>query len=328
MPRLPEPSAQIAMASFKVLEGGGAGGEAVDVQFNPTSLEYTLSNEFDSSAGNNSARQFVKKTSGKLAMTLVFDTTDDGSDVRGKTERISRLLKPAKSGDKKFAPKVEFAWGTYRFGGVIEQYKETIDFFSDTGVPLRANIALTLASQEVEFQSARNPPARVDRDLPADPVAAPAGTTPAQAAQAAGDPRAARGIAEASGATSLRLGAEAGLSVGGGISLTAAAGFSAGASLSASSGAGLSAGSGMGAGLSVGGVLDIGATAGPAFADLRVSPPSVSVSSESARAALLPQPSVSCAGFTVGGRAQLQGGTSLTAEVGAGADLHANLKFE
>lgn len=324
MPRLPEPPAEIALASFKVLEGSGAGGAAVAVQFNPASLEYTLSNEFDSSAGNNGARQFVKKTSGKLAMTLVYDTTDDGSDVRGKTEQISRLLEPAPSGDKKFAPKVEFAWGTYKFSGVIEQYKETIDFFSDTGVPLRASIALTLASQEVEFQSAKNPPAQVDRDLPADPVAAPAGTAPAQAAQAAGDPRAARGIADASGAGSLRFGAEAGLSVGGGISLAAAASFSAGAGLGLGGGAGL----GVGGGLSLGGGLDVSATAGPAFAGLRVSPPSVSVSTESARAALLPQASASCSGFTVGGRAQVLGGTSLTADVGADADLHANLKFE
>lgn len=328
MPRLPEPPAQIAMASFKVLEGTGAGGDAVDVQFNPASLEYTLSNEFDSSAGNNGARQFVKKTSGKLAMTLIYDTTDTGEDVRGKTEHISRLLEPAPSGDKKFAPKVEFGWGTYKFSGVIEQYKETIDFFADTGVPLRASINLTLASQEVEFQSAKNPPARVDRDLPADPVSAPAGTTPAQAAQAAGDPRAARGIASASGAASLRFGAEAGLSVGGGVSLSAAASFSAGAGLGASLGAGLSIGGGVGAGLSIGGGLDISATAGPAFTGLRVSPPSVSVSTESARAALLPQASASCSGFTVGGKAQVQTGASLTAEVGADADLHANIKFE
>src|SRR5574340_215495 len=106
LPDLTSPS--IELATFKVLEGTGAGGPAFTVQFNPASLEYTLSNEFDSSQGNNSARQFVKKTSGKLTMTLIFDTTDTGGDVRAVTAILAALLQPAKSGSKKFAPKVEF----------------------------------------------------------------------------------------------------------------------------------------------------------------------------------------------------------------------------
>jgi len=141
----------VATATFKVLEGAGADGKSFPVQFNPVSLEYTISTEFDDRNGSNGARQFVKKSSAKLTMTLVFDTTDDGSDVRKKTEQISSLLEPAEDGSKKFAPKVEFGWGTYRFKGVVEQYKETIDFFSADGVPLRASINLTLASQEVEL---------------------------------------------------------------------------------------------------------------------------------------------------------------------------------
>jgi len=341
-------------ATFKILEAPNAG-ETFAVQFNPASLEYTINTEFDDRNGNNGARQFVKKSSAKLTMTLMFDTTQTGASVRDVTANIARLLEPTPQGDKQVAPKVEFGWGTYSFKGVVEQFKETIDFFSAEGVPLRSSINLTLASQKVEFQSNRSPAPAVDRAERADPVSTPLGSVPAVVANTLGDPRAARGIASASGAASLRFGASASLSVGGGVSLAAAANFSAGAGLSVGAGvgaaAGLSVGGGAGlsvgggAGLSVGagagvsggfgaaagagiGVAGITATAGAAFAGLRVSPPVVTVSTSDARAALLPAPSVSGAsGFGPGGRALVQRGGSLSANVGANADLKARITF-
>jgi len=322
----------VESATFEVLEGPGAGTGAIAVQFNPVSLEYTISNEFDDRNGNNGARQFVKKSTAKLSMTLVYDTTDDGSDVRIQTETISGLMEPAKDGKKKFAPKVSFGWGTYTFKGVIEQYKETIDFFAASGVPLRASIALTLAAQEVEFQSSKNPDASVDGDLTPDPVDVPPGAAPASVANALGDPRAARSIASANGAASLRFGAGASLWVGGSVSIGAPVAFSAGAGLSIGGGASVGGGASIGGGLSLGGGagLGIGATAGAAFAGLRVGATgaSASVDTAAARAALLPAAGASGAvSFGLGGRARSSGGASLSADVGAGADLHARLGF-
>jgi hypothetical protein len=326
MPWLPDVPAT-EPATFKVLEGTGAGGNPFAVQFNPASLEYTIATEFDDHNGNNGARQFVKKSSAKLTMTLVFDTTQTGASVRDVTANIAALLEPARDGSKKFAPKVEFGWGTYSFKGVVEQFKETIDFFSASGVPLRSSINLTLASQNVEFQSNKSPSPTVDRSPRPDPVAAPPGTAPTDAANALGDPRAARGIAGANGAESLRFGGSASLSVGGSISLSAAASFSVGAS--AGIGVGASAGIGVsaGAGLSASG-LALTATAGPAFAGLRVSPSSATVSIDSARATLLPAPTVSgAASFNAGGRARVTAGGSLSANVGANADLRGRIGF-
>ena len=313
----------VAAATFKVLDGPGAGGAPFELQFNPASLEYTISNEFDDRNGNNGARQFVKKSSGKLSMTLVFDTTETGVSVRDVTAHISGLLEPAKDGSKQFAPKVEFGWGSYRFRGVVEQFKETLDFFSAEGVPLRSSIALTLASQEVEFQSNKSPSPTVDRSLPADPVSAAPAPGAASVASALGDPRAARAIAGANASASLRFGAEAGLAVGGSVTLSAAADFSAGAGVSLGAGAGLSVGAG--AGLSVGTALT--ATAGPAFAGLSIAPPGVSVDLGAARASLLPAPPVAGAAFGPGGRAVVQAGGSLSAEVGVQADLHGRIQF-
>ena len=113
---------------------------------------------------------------------------------------------------KKRRRMVEFSWGTYSFTGVIEQYKETLDFFSADGVPLRASVSLTLSSKELTFADPDRAGASVDGDVTPDTVdvAEPAGggpqDSPASIANALGAPRAARAIAAANGAASLRFG--------------------------------------------------------------------------------------------------------------------------
>lgn len=99
---------QVASATFEVLDGHGAG-RSFPVQFNPGSLDYTVNNEFDDRNSANAARQFVKKTTAKLTMTLQYDTTDSGQDVRNLTGQVAGLLEPAPDGSKNFAPKVLFS---------------------------------------------------------------------------------------------------------------------------------------------------------------------------------------------------------------------------
>ena len=353
MPWLPDLRA-VASATFTVLDGAGAGAAPFELQFNPASLDYTVSNEFDDRSGASGARQFVKKSSAKLTMTLVFDTTTTGNSVRDVTAAIAALLEPARDGSRSFAPKVEFGWGSYSFKGVVEQFKETLDFFSASGVPLRSSINLTLASQEVEFQSSRSPAPRADREPRADPVQLPPGASAADAARGAGDPRASRAIAGASGAASLRFSAGVSLSVGASVSLGAAADFSAAAGVGAGAGAG--GGMGLEIGLGIGGAAGVGlagglsgglsggagagagaaaaftatttATAGAAFAGLRASPATASVSVVQARAALLPAArAAGASGFGPGGRAQVRSGGSLAADVGSNATLRGRIQF-
>jgi len=338
-PTLPK----LTAAKFSVLDGPSKG-HSFDVQFNPASLELTISNELDERNVNNKSRQFVKKASTKLAMTLVFDTTETGASVRLSTGNFSDLLQPQvdTNDQKKNPPLVQFRWGTYNFSGVIEQFKETIDLFSADGVPLRSSVNLTMSSQDIEFQSSNSPVASFDRKAPADPVPAPLGANPSGIASQLGDPRLARLIAGANGAASLRFSAGASLAVGGGVSLAAAADFSAGASasLSVGGGAGLSIGAGAsagvgfgaglgvsaGAGFSAGAGVDIGATAGAAFTGLRVgasASTSITPDIASVRAALLPAASpVGGAMFGVGGVAVAQASAGLTANVGLGASLN------
>ena len=326
---LPDPPT-VASATFKVLDGKGAGGKPIPVQFNPASLEYTISNEFDDRNGNAGARQVVKKSTSKLTMTLVFDTTDTGTSVHELTDKIAAFLPRPVNGDKAAAPKIEFGWGAYKFQGVAEQFKETIDFFSAGGVPLRSSIALTLSGQEVEFQSSKDKQAAVDQAPPDDPVSAPPGNSPSDLSSALGDPRAARSIADANGADSLRFGGDAGFAVGAGVTLAPAAAFSVGASanvgLSAGAGIGVGASAGVGIGIGIG--VNAGTSGDTSFGGLRVTPPSVSVDLGDARAALLPPPRLGGAvTFGPGGRAIVRSGASLSADVGATADLHTRIDF-
>src|SRR5262245_29988880 len=86
---------------------------AIPVQFNPASLQYTVSNTLKEEGEGKQRKQYVSQTSGKLTMDLIFDTTDDGSDVRIRTSRLMRLMHPVAEGSKNVPAVVEFRWGNY-----------------------------------------------------------------------------------------------------------------------------------------------------------------------------------------------------------------------
>ena len=291
MPEFPDDLIDDA-ATFETMTGPKV---TVPVHFNPASLQHTVSNTLKEEGKGAKKKQYVSQTTAKLTMDLVFDTTDSGEDVRITTNKMAQLLQPVPEGQsKKVPPVVKFSWGAYSFTGMVEQYKETIDFFAAGGLPLRSAINLTLSSQDVTFEGGTSSDkASVDGELSPEPVVLPDDEGPLGgpqgAANKAGDPRAARGIAAANGSASLRFGAGAGLAVG----ASASVGFSAGASV----GAGFSAG--------------IGASAGGGF--------SASASASAGGSAnLLP-----AAAFAAGGGAGagIGGGAGIGIGAGAGAGL-------
>lgn len=321
----------------------------VTVHFNPASLQYTVSNTLKNQGSGSKKKQYVSQTTAKLTMEVVFDTTASGDDVRDTTDKMARMLQPHGPSGKQVPPLVEFGWGVYRFTGMVEQYKETLDFFSASGVPLRSTVSLTLASQDVVFESSTRPGASVDGNLAPEPVTIPTSPGsaggPAAVASALGNPEAARAIAAANDAASLRFSARASLAVGvgAGVTLAPAAAFSAGASagfgasasagFGVSGGAGFSAGAGVtagaGFGASAAGGVSIGADAGGDFSGLRAAA-SITAAAPDARAALaLTTQSTPAAGAQValGGRVQAGGSASLGADVGADTELTARLRF-
>lgn len=292
MPELPDDLIDDP-ATFETMTGPKV---TVPVHFNPASLQHTVSNTLKEEGKGAKKKQYVSQTTAKLTMDLTFDTTDSGEDVRITTNKMAQLLQPVAEGQsKKVPPVVKFSWGAYSFSGMVEQYKETIDFFAAGGLPLRSSINLTLSSQDVSFEGGTSSEhASVDADLAPEPVVladdgGPQGG-PQGAASRAGDPRAARAIAAANGSASLRFGAGGGLAVG----ASASVGFSAGASV----GAGFSAG--------------IGASAGGGFS-------ASAVASASGGGNLLP-----AAAFAAGGGAGVGAGTGVGIGGGAGIGIGAS----
>ncbi|HUR55913.1 MAG TPA: hypothetical protein VMZ71_17385, partial [Gemmataceae bacterium] len=226
-------------------------GEEVKVHFNPVSLQYTVTNTLKEQGKGKTAKQHVSQSTAKLTMDLVFDTTLTGEDVRATTQKIANWMNPDKD---KAAPVIEFLWGVFKFGGMIEAYKETIDFFSPTGVPLRASVNLTLAQQDVVFTK-DGAGETVAGKLALDTIEVPtaAGGSPSETATRAGDPSAARDIAAANGEESLRFTASASLAVSASVQLGAPVAFATGsaafgAGIGASASFGASAGASFGAG--------------------------------------------------------------------------------
>lgn len=295
---------------------------ALEVQFNPTTLQYNLQNTLDKKGRDAKAAQFVSQSSAKLEFDLQFDSTHDGKDVRVATRQLRDFLQP--QADQNDAPPVVgFAWGTFRFKGIAESFRETLDFFSTEGVPLRSTVKLSLAAQnakdifsheDIESTSA----AGMDADVRL--VAVPPGGV-------------SRKDAQSNGFESMRNpGASLAAMASGGVQLKAAAGFS--ASASGGLGGGLSGGigGGLSGGIGLGGSLGIGASAGAsagvsasmgAFAGLRA-PTLGGTASASALFAPPAAPAAQAAAsgeFALGGASISATSSGLRADVGVSARI-------
>ena len=293
-----------------------AGDLPFGVHFNPQTLKYTITNTLANTGSGNSTKQYTGESTGKLAFDLIFDTTDTGEDVRLYTLEVAQLMEPGDDADKT-PPVVEFEWGLYTFSGVVETYRETIDFFSANGVPLRASVSLSLSSQDRVFEGgsladAGTGGSMVGRSNPNAVQAPPPGQSDGrgvtQVATQAGNPDAARAIAAENGIENMRFPGSAPLQLNAELSGTGASAM-AGASVSA------------------------GGTIGGLFAGLH-SESKVSVSGglklsnflrPSATATLGTEDS---SAFALGGKARLQGSASLKADVGKPGALKANIEFD
>jgi hypothetical protein len=156
---------------------------AIDVQFNPTTLKVSLSNTLKENqrGGNSRASQFVDKSSSSLTIELFFDSSyidsgsvngheelTEGGDVRNVTKLIAeRFIKPRGNGRRKRAPKrCLFQWGSFEFIGLVESYEETLDFFSKEGRPLRSTVSLKLKEDRFQFRQRTNGVSAADNTQP------------------------------------------------------------------------------------------------------------------------------------------------------------------
>lgn len=258
-------------------------GIVVPVQFNPESLKVSFSNQ--NRGGNQPSGgggQFVGSGTSKMSVELLFDTTETGADVRRTTQLVAKFVQTkerSQNGDSRntsnnrVPPGISFEWGTFIFRGVVESMDETLEYFSEEGVPLRAAVSLSLTRQEIKFEFGQ-------RGQAGTGTAQPPGTQPLSQARPgdsvqqmaarqgrSGDWKAIAAANSIENPLRLQAGAllnmNAGASLGGSGSVgasisadvSAGAAFGAGASASASAGgqAGFSAGLGGGAGFGAAG---------------------------------------------------------------------------
>jgi hypothetical protein len=227
-----------------VLQRNGQDIDTVEVHFNPVSLQVEITNSTSPQSGSGSTTQTATQSSAKLGLDLLFDTTHTGEDVRTITRRLRAAVRsPDATGTQSAEasaaftpPTLRFEWGTFTFTGISDSYRETLDFFSPEGVPLRSSVALALKEQPNEFSA-------LERDNPAAANAARARSSAfevsgglggaAGIAGLGGDLRAARAIASMNGEASLRFSAGATLAVGAKVELKAAVSFAGGVGVGA-----------------------------------------------------------------------------------------------
>jgi hypothetical protein len=202
---------------------------------------------------------------------LQFDSTDTGSDVRIDTNKVALFMQAsgtaqaaaqtaappsanggAQSAPAKAPPVLQFQWGSYTFQGIMDSFKETIDFFSADGVALRALVSVGLSRQDQVFDEGQN----FSGPTTAGSQISTSGSDSAlSVATRGGDPGAARQLGADNGLESLRFTGGASLQVNTGVQLNPPAAF-----VTASA----SAGAGLGLGISVGGAAVGGAAVGAA----------------------------------------------------------------
>ena len=140
--------------------------EPITVHFNPETLDITYSNSIQK--GDKTKKQpaqVVSETTAKLSMDLIFDTTmpgqsevQAGKDVRTETNKIIKLMDPTQtsprsssSDESKIPSIVKFEWGTILFEGYIDSLKEKLELFSPDGIPLRATVSIGMTQQKRSF---------------------------------------------------------------------------------------------------------------------------------------------------------------------------------
>lgn len=136
---------------------GSKKGKRIPIHFNPQSMQVTYqtqgpdgSQQLGKSGLTQGARSHKTGTITTIALDLLFDTTDRETDVRNITIQIVAMIQPLITNGKAAPPPplTRFAWGSFVFEGNVVQVGETIDFFSEQGVPLRSTVKLSMSKVE------------------------------------------------------------------------------------------------------------------------------------------------------------------------------------
>ncbi len=140
----------------------------IDCQFNPATFQLSKTFEWkpERTIGRDASRMdFLGGKCSDLEVPLLFDSTDTGSDVRGKYAVLATLARINPTNINQTTHKAEpdpvhFSWGKFlSFDAVIISVTEKFLLFKPDGTPLRAEV--TIKFKEVATTTAaQNPTSR------------------------------------------------------------------------------------------------------------------------------------------------------------------------
>jgi Contractile injection system tube protein len=148
-------SGKNAQTTVKPAEDG-----TVEVQFNPSSLRVTYTNNIDQGGATtlDQRRQNPSAQSATLNFDLEFDTAEESDgqgpvDVRTRTANIRQFAEPSSKAPKEPPPLLRFLWGSFSFVGIVSQLVEDMDLFSPEGRPLRAKVSVTMKEVRLDLEA-------------------------------------------------------------------------------------------------------------------------------------------------------------------------------
>ncbi len=135
----------VEKALIKVLEGPQKD-EEIEVMYNPT--DYSVSTKVNIT-GEGGSLQFNKTGMETFTISLFYDTCEMKGDVRTETNRIVSLTAPVVGlKETKRPPYCLFVWGGFSYSGIISDATQKFTMFLETGIPVRAEVTITLKRVE------------------------------------------------------------------------------------------------------------------------------------------------------------------------------------
>ena len=148
-------------------------GGRINCMFNPATFAFATQNRWESDqipGKDTPSLRYAGGAGGTFNLSLIFDTTDTGKAVTSHTNQLLKLMDvdtklpgydAAKNNGR--PPWVKFHWGTHvhSFKAVITSTNVTFTYFSNEGLPLRANVELPLQQYEADANwGPQNPTSR------------------------------------------------------------------------------------------------------------------------------------------------------------------------
>jgi hypothetical protein len=119
-------------------------GKKIPVMYNPTELSLNKTVHLQGEGAN---IQFQRVSNDDLVVSLFFDSFEQKTDIRKTTDQLVALTQPTTGADvRKKPPVVTLTWAGPLFTGVIAKLEQKFTMFLPSGIPVRAEVAVTFKS--------------------------------------------------------------------------------------------------------------------------------------------------------------------------------------